>query len=74
MADNTRKAAINLPASLTIEQLLQTTQQKWNLPSSTNYAVRLERTGEQLDPSASLNSVHAQENDVLSVFPILEAG
>lgn len=74
MADGTRKAAVNLPGSLTIGQLLQTTQQKWNLPSNAGYAVRLERTNEQLDPSATLDSVGTQENDIFSVLPILEAG
>jgi|GEM_PF-3596277 len=47
-ADQTRKAAVTLPAALTVDQLLQTTQQKWNLPGTTNYAIRLERTGQQL--------------------------
>lgn len=74
MADGTRKAAVNLPGSLTIGQLLETTQQKWNLPSNTGYAIRLDRTGQQLDPSATLDSVEVQEDDVLSVLPILEAG
>lgn len=74
MADGTRKAAVSLPPSLTITQLLQTTQQRWNLPSNTNYAIRLERTGQQLDPSTNLNSSGVQENDVLEIYPILEAG
>ncbi|MEZ2231087.1 hypothetical protein [Microcoleus sp.] len=74
MADGTRKAAVNLPGTLTIGQLLQTTQQKWSLPSNANYAVRLDRTGEQLDSSATLDSVGVEENDVFSVLPILEAG
>ena len=73
-ADQTRKAAVSLPAALTVEQLLQTTQQKWNLPSATNYAIRLERTGQQLDPATTLQSVGVQENDVLELYPILEAG
>jgi hypothetical protein len=74
MADGTRKAAVGLPGSLTISQLLQATQQKWSLPTNANYAIRLERTGQQLDPSTTLNSVGVQENDVLEVYPILEAG
>jgi len=74
MADGTRKAAVNLPGNLTIGQLLQTTQQRWNLPKNTDYAVRLERTGEQLEASTTLDSVSVQEDDVFSVFPILEAG
>jgi len=73
-ADESRKAVVTLPALLTIEQLLQTTQQKWNLPSATNYAMRLERTGQQLDPATTLQSVGVQENDVLELLPLLEAG
>ena len=73
-ADQTRKAAVSLPVALTVDQLLQATQQRWNLPSNTNYAVRLERTGQQLDPATTLGSMGVQENDVLEVYPILEAG
>jgi hypothetical protein len=73
-ADESRKAVVTLPALLTIEQLLQTTQQKWNLPSATNYAMRLERTGQQLDPATTLQSVGVQENDVLKLLPLLEGG
>ncbi len=73
-ADQTRKAAVSLPPALTIEQLLQTTQEKWNLPSNTNYAMRLERTGQQLDPATTLESLGVEENDVLELYPILEAG
>lgn len=73
-ADQTRKAAVSLPAALTIEQLLQATQQRWNLPSNASYAVRLERTGQQMDASATLGAVGVQENDVLEIYPILEAG
>jgi uncharacterized ubiquitin-like protein YukD len=74
MADGTRKAAVTLPDTLTIAQLLQTTQQKWSLPRNSNYAIRIERTGQQLSPTATLSSVGVQENDVLELYPILEAG
>jgi len=74
MADGTRKAAVTLPNNLTIGQLLQTTQQKWNLPVTSNYAVRIERTGEQLSSAATLMSARIQDDDVLEVYPILEAG
>jgi len=73
-ADQTRKAAVSLPAVLTVEQLLQATQQRWNMPSNVSYAVRLERTGQQLDSTTTLGGVGVQENDVLEVYPILEAG
>ena len=73
-ADQTRKAAVSLPAVLSVEQLLQTTQQNWNLPSNTSYAMRVERTGQQLDPAINLASAGVQDNDVLEVYPILEAG
>ena len=74
MADGTRKAAIKIPPTLTVGQILQATQEKWNLPSNFNYAVRLERTGQQLNPSASLGAQEVEENDVLEVYPIVEAG
>ena len=73
-ADGTRKSAVALPQDLTIEQLLQATQQRWNLPSNTSYNLRLERTGQQLNPSATLGSVGLQANDVVEVLPNLEAG
>jgi hypothetical protein len=73
-ADQTRKASVTLPGLLTIEQLLQTTQQKWNLPANTSYAMRLERTGQQLDPAITLQAMGVQQNDVLELYPILEAG
>jgi hypothetical protein len=74
MADGTKKAAVNLPGNLTIGQLLQTTQQRWNLPSNTDYDARLDRTGVQLDPSATLDSVGVEENDVLVILPRLVGG
>jgi hypothetical protein len=74
MADGTKKAAVNLPGNLTIGQLLQTTQQRWNLPSNTEYDARLDRTGVQLDPSATLDSVGVEENDVLVILPRLVGG
>jgi uncharacterized ubiquitin-like protein YukD len=74
MADGTRKAAVTLPENLTITQLLQTTQQKWNLPTTSNYAIRIERTGQQLNTQATLISAGVQEDDVLEIYPILEAG
>ena len=74
MADGTRKAAISLPPTLTVGQVLQSAQQKWNLPSNADYAARLERTGQQLDSSATLSSVGIEPDDVVEVYPILEAG
>jgi len=74
MADGTRKAAVTLPTALTVGQLLQTTQQKWNLPDDADYAVRLESTAQQLDPTAILGVVGIQDNDLLEIYPILEAG
>ncbi|NJN74939.1 MAG: hypothetical protein HC796_00045 [Synechococcaceae cyanobacterium RL_1_2] len=73
-ADRTRQAAVQMPPELTIDQLLQAAQQRWNLPLDVSYAVRLERTGEQLDPNIALKSVELQENDVFEIYPILEAG
>jgi hypothetical protein len=36
--------------------------------------MRLERTGQQLDPATTLQNVGVQEDDVLELYPILEAG
>lgn len=73
-ADQTRKASVQLPITFTVEELLQTTQKHWNLPANASYAVRLERTGQQLDPINSLEELALEENDILEIFPILEAG
>ena len=73
-ADQTRKASVQLPINFTVEELLQTTQKHWNLPSNSSYAVLLERTGEQLDPINTLEELNLEDDDVLEIFPILEAG
>lgn len=73
-ADKTRKASVNVPSICTIEKLIQQVQQRWNLPDSSNYAMRLERTGEQLESTANLQTVGVQNQDILEVYPILEAG
>ncbi|MBE5228571.1 MAG: hypothetical protein INR81_05405 [Microcystis aeruginosa PMC 728.11] len=74
MADGTRKAAVTLPATLTVDQIVSTTQSKWNLPANVDYAVRLQSTGQQLEGATSLASAGVQNDDVLEVYPILEAG
>jgi hypothetical protein len=73
-ADQTRKAAVQLPIDFTVEEILQTTQKHWNLPWNSGYAVRLERTGQQLDSINTLEELNILDNDVLEIFPILEAG
>ncbi|MEB3187512.1 MAG: hypothetical protein VKP72_08745 [bacterium] len=73
-ADQTRKAAVTLPPDLTVQQFLRAVQQRWNLPVDSDYAVRLDRTGEQLDPQAFLTGAGVRENDILDIYPILEAG
>jgi WXG100 protein secretion system (Wss), protein YukD len=73
-ADQTRKAEIQLPENLRIEQLVQQAQKQWNLPEGVSYAMRLERTGKQLDPASSLESMGVSSGDVLELYPILEAG
>lgn len=74
MADGTRKATVTLPAILSIGQIISTTQQKWNLPVNTDYAVRSQSTGQQLEPKTTLSMAKIQNDDVLEVYPILEAG
>jgi hypothetical protein len=74
MADNSRKASVTLPTTLTVEQLISKTQQEWQLSPDSNYFIRLERTGQQLEPSTTLAAAGVQSEDVLEVHPILEAG
>jgi len=74
MADGTRKAAVTLPATLTVDQIVSTTQSKWNLPADKNYTVRLESTRQELNGSSTLASAGVQNGDVLEVYPILEGG
>jgi hypothetical protein len=73
-ADQTRKAEIQLPSNLRIEQLVQQAQKQWNLPEGVSYALRLERTGKQLDPASTLEAMGVSSGDVLELYPILEAG
>ena len=73
-ADQTRKAEIQLPSDLRIEQLIQQAQKQWNLPDNVSYALRLERTGKQLDPTSTLEAMGVCDGDILELYPILEAG
>jgi hypothetical protein len=73
-ADQTRKAAVKLPLTLKVEQLISEIQNRWNLPSNVSYAMRLERTGQQLNSSIILMELEIEENDILDIYPILEAG
>ncbi|MBD1871208.1 hypothetical protein H6F95_28665 [Cyanobacteria bacterium FACHB-471] len=72
--NQTQKARVQLPVSLKIEQLIQEIQKRWNLPLDVNYAVRLDRTGQQLDPSIIVMELSLEENDILDIYPIPEAG
>lgn len=73
-ADQTRKAEIQLPSNLRIEQLVQQAQKQWNLPENVSYALRSERTGKQLDPASTLEGMEVSSGDILELYPILEAG
>ncbi len=74
MADGTIKAAISSPPNVTVGLVLQSAQQRWNLPSGSNYGARLVRTGEQLDNSIALGLAGIEPKDVLKIYPILGAG
>ncbi|MDJ0717683.1 MAG: EsaB/YukD family protein [Prochloraceae cyanobacterium] len=73
-AGENRKASVTLPDNLTVEQLLSATQQRWNLDANRDYALRLDRTGEQLDPSATLRDAGIQNNDVIVLIENFEGG
>lgn len=72
-ADQSRKANVELPAETKISQVLDAAKQEWNLPQN-DYAARLDRTNEELDPNSDLVTSGIKNNDVLEIYPILEAG
>ncbi|MFP4134135.1 MAG: hypothetical protein ACOC04_02925 [Halothece sp.] len=72
-ADQSRKANVELPVATRISQVLDAAQQEWNLPQN-DYAARLERTNEELDPNSDLVTSGIKNNDVIEIYPILEAG
>ena len=70
-ADQSRKANVELPAATRISQVLDAAQQEWNLPHHNNYAIRLERTNEELEPNSDLVTSGIKNNDVLEIYLIL---
>jgi hypothetical protein len=60
--------------STTVGDLLTTLRKEFGLPTSTDYFIRSERQGRQLDSSQTLALAGVESNDVLEVTPILQAG
>lgn len=75
MADGTRKAVIELPGSLTIEQLILETLEIWQIPSNIVCEFLLRRTGSMLaDTSISLIDAGVISGDLLILHQICCAG
>ena len=47
---------------------------EFELPPETDYFLRSERAGRQLDPQQTLQQADVKPGDVLEVAPILQAG
>lgn len=74
LADGTRKAKIQVPGTMTVEQFIQVAQQQWDLPEDVSYALRLARTGKELAITETLSRAGVLNADELEIYPILEAG
>lgn len=70
----TRKAQVQLPTNIRVDKLIQEIKDRWNLPSDVDYAIRLERTGQQLDSSIIVMELDLQDNDVLRIYPMVQGG
>ena len=73
-ADRSRKAEIVVPIDLTVGELLEEAQRQWQLPATVDYAVRCDRTGQQLTLKGTLGASGVLPGDVIEIVPLLEAG
>lgn len=73
-ATRDRQATIAAPPETTVQELLDSAKQQWNLPDSYEYVLRCERLGSQLQDTATLASAGIMEGDVLEIQPLADAG
>ena len=77
-ADRVSEGVLDIPAELvtttTVGDLLTTLRKEFGLPPSTDYFLRSERQGRQLDSTLTLHAAGIAADDVLDVTPILQAG
>ena len=73
-ATRDRKASISAPGDVTIEELLNSAMQQWNLSSDYEYVIRSERLGAQLAVDNTLHQAGILDQDVLEIQPLADAG
>ena len=73
-ATRDRKASISAPGDVTIEELLNSAMQQWNLSSDYEYVIRSERLGAQLAVDTTLHQAGILDQDVLEIQPLADAG
>lgn len=61
-------------STTTVGELMVALRNEFKLPPDTDYFLRSERAGRQLDPQQTLQQADVKPGDVLEVAPILQAG
>ena len=74
VSDRSRKASVLLPAHATVSQFISNVIERWNLPKNINYEIRLSRTGEILPLERQFKDFDLQNEELLVIIPILDAG
>ena len=72
--DKSRHAQVTLPVDYTVAELIEASRQNWSLPRDTDYTIRSDRLGRQLDTRDALGAAGVLAGDVLEIVPLLEAG
>jgi len=72
--DSTRVADVALPGDMTVQELVQSSVERWKLPADRDYTLECERLGRQILPRDTLAAAGVQAGDELVLYPLLEAG
>lgn len=73
MYDRSRRAAVRLPASTTVGELLAQCTERWQLPVTT-FAFRNVQNNSLLLESEQLGAAGVEDGAELQLFPLLEGG
>jgi uncharacterized ubiquitin-like protein YukD len=69
-----RQDRIAVPLDVTIDEIMKSVIEKWNLSSNYEYILRCERLGSQLAENMSLQQAGIQDGDILEIQPLADAG
>jgi hypothetical protein len=73
MYDHSRRAAVTLPPSTTVGEVLQQCMQRWSLPDTT-FVFRHVATNRVLLEMEELGEAGVTDGEELQIFPLLEGG